>query len=360
MASAQPLSNCAPTKNVQRTQFQRLQLLRFPRPKLQETNEARYWKKFKLSVAHKLDFIVQNIDISPAKPHDIIATSGGKISIYNARTHRLKRSITKFTAAANCGVYRGDGKLIAAGSDKVVKIFQAEQSSPPIRTFKGHSDEVGAVGFSNDKVHVMSGSNDKSARFWDLASGECVRTFRGHGDYVKSLAAHPTKNDLWLTSAYDHTVKLWDVRAKQGSEETGADGSTRQQKAALTINHGEPVEKIVVLPGGNIVLSAGGNVVKAWDLLTGGQLLHSFSNHQKTVTSLAVDGTGSRLLSGGLDGHIKIHDLTTYRICHALKYQVRFVNGRRIVCTYLLSWLASVFVCLSIVHPPCCSVWPER
>ena len=56
---------------------------------------------------------------------------------------------------------------------------------------------------------------------------------------------------------------------------------------------------------------------------SGGQLLHSFSNHQKTVTALAVDGTGSRLLSGGLDGHIKIHDLTTYRISHALKYQVR-------------------------------------
>jgi U3 small nucleolar RNA-associated protein 15 len=334
MASAsgqQPLSSCAPTKNVHRTQFQRLQLLRFPRPKLQETNEARYWKKFKLSVAHKLDFLVSNVDISPAKPHDIIATSGPKICIYDARTHRLKRTITKFKTSAACGVYRSDGKLIAAGSEKVVKIFQAEQSGPAMRVFKGHSDEVSAVGFSTDKVRVLSGSHDKTARFWDMAAGECVRTFRGHADYIKSLTAHPTNHDLWLTSAYDHKVKLWDVRAHHGSDSGGGGGadssssssSGKDQKASLTIDHGEPVEKVVVLPGGNIVLSAGGNVVKAWDLLTGGQLLHSFSNHQKTVTALAVDGTGSRLLSGGLDGHIKIHDLTTYRICHALKYQVR-------------------------------------
>ena len=313
MSTLNTLSTCAPTKNVHRTQFQRLQLLRFPRPKLQETNEARYWKKFKLSAAHKLDFMVNNVDISPSKPHDIIATSGGKICIYNGRNHRLKRTITKFAATANCGVYRGDGKLIAAGSQNVVKVFQAEQSGPPMRTFKGHAGEVTTVGFSNGKVHVLSGSNDTTARYWDLASGECVRTLKGHTDYVRSLAAHPTNPDMWLTSGYDHTVKLWDLRTQQGDKNQGP---------SLTIDHGEPIEKIVVLPGGNVVLSAGGSVVKAWDLLTGGQMLHCFSNHQKTVTSLAVDGTGSRLLSGGLDGHIKIHDLSTYRISHALKYQV--------------------------------------
>jgi U3 small nucleolar RNA-associated protein 15 len=328
--TTQPLSTCAPTKNVQRTQFQRLQLLRFPRPKLQETNEARYWKKFKLSAAHKLDFLVSNVDISPAKPHDILATSGGKLSIYNARNHRLERTITKFASTASCGVYRGDGKLIGAGSGKVVKVFQAEQSGPAMRVFKGHSDDVLSVGFSLDKVRVLSGAQDKTAKFWDLATGECLRTLRGHGDYVKSLTAHPTNGDLWLTGAYDHLVKLWDVRVAPSSAGSGssgggggaAAGSGSDASASLTIDHGEPVEKVAVLPGGNIVLSAGGNVVKAWDLLTGGQLLHTFSAHQKTVTSLAVDGTGSRMLSGGLDGHIKIHDLTTYRISHALKYQV--------------------------------------
>ena len=268
VSAPQPLSMGAPSKDVHRTQFKRLQLLRFPRPKLQETNEARYWKKFKLSAAHKLDFMVQNVDISPAKPHDIVAASGRKLSIYDARTHRLKRTITKFSANVNGGVYRRDGKLVVGGSDKVVKVFQTEQSGPAMRIFKGHSDEVTCSGFSLDKVHVLSGSNDQTARFWDLASGSSIRTLRGHSDYVKTLTAHPTNGDLWVTGAYDHMVKLWDVRAA-GSQAGGGGKETASQQASLTIDHGEPVEKVIVLPGGNIVLSAGGNVVKAWDLLTG-------------------------------------------------------------------------------------------
>ena len=55
-----------------------------------------------------------------------------------------------------------------------------------------------------------------------------------------------------------------------------------------------------------MALTAGGNEIKVWDVLGGGKLLHTFSNHQKNVTGLAFDGTGSRLLSCGLDGHVKV------------------------------------------------------
>jgi U3 small nucleolar RNA-associated protein 15 len=51
-----------------------------------------------------------------------------------------------------------------------------------------------------------------------------------------------------------------------------------------------------------------------WDILSGGKLLHTCSNHQKTITCLAVDGTKTRLLSGGLDHHVKIYSLTTYQV----------------------------------------------
>ena len=45
----------------------------------------------------------------------------------------------------------------------------------------------------------------------------------------------------------------------------------------------------------------GSNIVKVWDVLAGGRLLASFSNHQKTITSLCFDGSYHRLLSASLD-----------------------------------------------------------
>lgn len=53
---------------------------------------------------------------------------------------------------------------------------------------------------------------------------------------------------------------------------------------------------------------------QVWDVVGGGRLLHSLSNHQKTVTCLCLDGTGSRLLSGGLDRHVKIYNLQNFKV----------------------------------------------
>lgn len=53
-----------------------------------------------------------------------------------------------------------------------------------------------------------------------------------------------------------------------------------------------------------LCIATGSNVVKVWDVLAGGRLLASFSNHQKTITSLCFDGSYRRLLSAGLDRHV--------------------------------------------------------
>ena len=89
-----------------------------------------------------------------------------------------------------------------------------------------------------------------------------------------------------LSGSYDHTIRLWDTRA---------------DSAPIVLDHGAPVESLLVFPSGAACISAGGNFIKVWNLLCGGKLMAGFSNHQKTITSLGFDGTCQRLLSGGLD-----------------------------------------------------------
>jgi U3 small nucleolar RNA-associated protein 15 len=88
----------------------------------------------------------------------------------------------------------------------------------------------------------------------------------------------------------------------------------------MTLDHGKPVEACLALPGGALLLSAGGNELRVWDLLAGGKLLHSFANHQKTITSLCLDGTGTRVLTGSLDQHVKVYDLHHFSVTHGMKY----------------------------------------
>ena len=42
-----------------------------------------------------------------------------------------------------------------------------------------------------DGVHGLSGSSDKTLRYWDLSTAYCIRTLKGHTDFVKSVAISP-------------------------------------------------------------------------------------------------------------------------------------------------------------------------
>lgn len=71
--------------------------------------------------------------------------------------------------------------------------------------------------------------------------------------------------------------------------------------AVMELSHEAPVEDLLFFPSGGTCVSSGSHWVRVWDLLAGGRLLLSFSNHQKTITSLCFDGASERLLCGGLD-----------------------------------------------------------
>jgi U3 small nucleolar RNA-associated protein 15 len=91
--------------------------------------------------------------------------------------------------------------------------------------------------------------------------------------------------------------------------------------------------------------------------MSGGRMLHQFSNHQKTITSLALDSSQSRLLSGSLDHSVKIYDLATYKVAHSLKYAAPVLSlamsvGIDInIIVYLSMLNGHSLLCLSVIQP---------
>jgi U3 small nucleolar RNA-associated protein 15 len=94
----------------------------------------------------------------------------------------------------------------------------------------------------------------------------------------------------------------------------------RQEMPVWSINHGIPVEYCSFSPSGSILATVGGNEVKLWDVVNGGRLVHTFQNHQKNITSITFDANASRLLSAGLDGHVKIYNMATLEVAHGIKF----------------------------------------
>ncbi len=64
--------------------------------------------------------------------------------------------------------------------------------------------------FSPDGRRLVSVSEDRTAKFWDPATGQEVMDLRGHADQVLGVAFSPDGRTL-ATASGDQTVRLWDA-----------------------------------------------------------------------------------------------------------------------------------------------------
>lgn len=196
--------------------------------------------------------------------------------------------------------------MVAGDETGKIQVFDVN-SRAILKTWEEHKQPVWTTRFSpTELTTVMSASDDRTVRLWDLPTQESTTTFVGHEDYVRSGGFMPgTMSNLILSGSYDGTVRLWDPRMPA--------------KAAMVFKHAAPVETVLSMPSGTTLLAAADNQISVLDLVAG-KPLHLIKNHQKTVTSLCLASNGTRLVSGGLDGHVKVFETAGWNVVSGSKY----------------------------------------
>jgi len=218
--------------------------------------------------------------------------------------------ITSFKEHVYGGSFRRDSALIAAGGDEaIVRIFDAKKRSL-LRSFSGHKGAVHSTKFSNDGIRVLSGGDDHVVRCWDLPTESCLFELDNHRDFVRSQACCPSPH-LWATGSYDKKMRLFDLRTKQ---------------VVFELSHGSLIEDVLVFPSGTLAVSVGGTSVRVWDLLSGGRLLANLGNHSRAAMCASLDGSGSRLLTGGLDQQIKVYNTSSFEMVASVWIQGEIVS----------------------------------
>src|SRR5438067_758069 len=73
---------------------------------------------------------------------------------------------------------------------RVWDILDAVNSKEPREKYiyRGHEDAVPTVVFSHDCRHLLSGSHDKTLRYWNVETETSVHCLKGHEGPVNSVA----------------------------------------------------------------------------------------------------------------------------------------------------------------------------
>jgi len=273
----------------------------------EETTDTLYWKDFQSPIVAKEFGAVTRVEFSPVSPHDLAVTNSTRVQIYDSRSLQISRILQRFQRQALSGSFRRDGGLVVAGTeDGLVKVFD-HQNNALLRSFNAvHSGPVHVTRFLPDNVHLVSASDDRNVKILDVPSEAVVHTFeKEFDDYIRCGCVAPgAAASTFAMGGYDHMAKIFDIRTKN---------------SVMTLDHSFPIDSCVFLPSGSMLLTAGSTHIKAWDLLTG-KLVRTFSKHHKSITSLALASEGRRLISGGLDKHVKVYDSATLDVVASLDY----------------------------------------
>ncbi len=76
-------------------------------------------------------------------------------------------------------------------------------------TLRGHKNYVNDCCFSSDGCRILSASDDKTIKIWEL-DGRCIQTFKGHEDKVRSCCFSPDGTRI-LSASEDGTLRLWSL-----------------------------------------------------------------------------------------------------------------------------------------------------
>lgn len=109
----------------------------------------------------------------------------------------------------NCLELSGDGSVLATGSDdSQVRLWTTRTDSVEcIGVLEGHRDHITSVTIVDN--YLISSSQDKIIRKWDMTTCECVMEFVGHENTVNRVKHI---GPYLISCSYDKTARIWDFQ----------------------------------------------------------------------------------------------------------------------------------------------------
>jgi hypothetical protein len=142
--------------------------------------------------------------------------------------------------------------------EALATLYRAASYNRQLRVLEDHDARVRSAVFDTQGKSILTASDDRTARLWDVATGNQVAVLAGHQNWVLS-AIFDTKSGRVLTASSDRTARLWDV-------------SSGKQLGVLRGHQGAIWSATLDAEGERVVTASSDHTARVWDAGTGTQL----------------------------------------------------------------------------------------
>jgi WD40 repeat protein len=221
-----------------------------------------------------------------------------------------------------------------------------------VKTFKGHSRSVSCIDMSEDNTRMASGSLDRTARIWNIDTGELVAGPFKSKDHVGAVRFSPDSKKLAVLSWTSKSLEVWDVQSQKLDVKVGEHDRlgdthppvfwTKNNKNIIA------VFRFTEVNDNTTIYEFDGSTLKTVGT--------PFEGHTDRVTGLALSFDDALIASASLDKTIKLWAFESRQLLASFDVQHVFLlvlspDSRQLAYTTLTGTRVGHTICICDTPP---------